>query len=420
MDNIKIALTGACHSGKTTFMDRLKKIAPDDILLSSEIIRSMNIESIDYIRKDADKYFEFEVEIIRKKWENDRAVGVLEDKICLLDRSLIDSYFYFTAYIDPGRLNSENKIKYKEYLSKFEKKLFALNSFYDQIILFKPIPVKETDKFRPQNIEQIQQKEFETIALLYSKFDMFDKVKYFDSTSEKAIPDFINIIQEQEIEDSDFLSTYSKYQSFMEGKFLTFNHILMNTYGSVEYISQNRLTMLGSALLYTTNKQESDSIINDIKDIKISKDFMNSRCYPTGFYDKNNIMIVGEAPGQYGRSIKLKYLKPAFVFAAPSHILRSTIYKLFDKMPYITNLAKYAASKNNITSADFDFCKDIFLKEVNSLQPKLIIALGNSAFNYIQTLNLDIPVKKCLHPAYPLYKGIPLETYIEGFKECIK
>jgi len=54
--------------------------------------------------------------------------------------------------------------------------------------------------------------------------------------------------------------------------------------------------------LLTTNKKVADEIIDDIKQITISQEYMNSRCYPTGILSKHALMIVGEAPGTKGRS----------------------------------------------------------------------------------------------------------------------
>ena len=65
--NLIIALSGAAHSGKTTFMEKIKNKYPDNVILLSEKIRNLEIGNIDEIRKDPVKYFELEVKIIQSK-----------------------------------------------------------------------------------------------------------------------------------------------------------------------------------------------------------------------------------------------------------------------------------------------------------------------------------------------------------------
>ena len=214
------------------------------------------------------------------------------------------------------------------------------------------------------------------------------------------------------------LSSYINYEESIVKKYLILDNIISNRFGSVVSSSFDMDYMLLSGLLFSDNVENSNMIINKIKDIEIEPDFMNSRCHPTGLFIKGNDMIVGEAPGQKGRSIKPEYLKPSFIFEKPSFILRNSIKESFNRMPYITNLLKYARSDNKVTKKDFDKTSHIFDLEVDLLSPKRIFVLGRNAFEYLSEKYSNVIYIK--HPAAILYTGEDINEYKASFKEKIK
>ena len=65
-----IVFTGGCYSGKTTSMEIIKKLLEEQgksVIFLDELIRKYNIESIDDIRKDANKYMDLQYDIISGK-----------------------------------------------------------------------------------------------------------------------------------------------------------------------------------------------------------------------------------------------------------------------------------------------------------------------------------------------------------------
>ena len=233
MKSFRIAFSGACHSGKTTFMQKLKSIMPEDVVISPEVILEENIKSIDDIRLDASKYLDFEIKIIRKKYYQDKNISNCIDKICLFDRSLIDSLFYLDHYLRKDSLTTENKMKFKEFRDKLELKIiWQLNSLYDKIIFFSPISSSNGGKFRPNELLKAQKVEYKGMSTLFEKYV---KDKYllvnFSATDPNYIPNFVKIIQEDEIQDALF-TNYIEYQKLVEDKYLLFNHICSNNYGN--------------------------------------------------------------------------------------------------------------------------------------------------------------------------------------------
>ena len=70
MKPVYIVFTGGCHSGKTTSMNMLKDIFQKQgkkVYIFSEIIRDLNIPSIDELRQNHDKYIDVQYKIINQK-----------------------------------------------------------------------------------------------------------------------------------------------------------------------------------------------------------------------------------------------------------------------------------------------------------------------------------------------------------------
>lgn len=163
-----ISISGASHSGKTTAIESLEC---DDIIIHNEIIRDYCISSIDDIRKDSNKYFELQREIITKKINQEiEAYTNINDKIHIFDRSIVDSYYYFKKYVDYDSLkNKETYNRFDNYLKNYIK--FSFEFIYDKIILFNPIDASNnTDNFRPNDIKYIQHIEFNKIKEMTELF----------------------------------------------------------------------------------------------------------------------------------------------------------------------------------------------------------------------------------------------------------
>ena len=128
-------------------------------------------------------------------------------------------------------------------------------------------------------------------------------------------------------------------------------------------------------------------------------------------------MIVGEAPGQKGRSHIGSDLKPSFIYTRTSYILREALRQTFSKTPYITNLLKYAMPDNNVPASEFKKSYHIFEKEVELMRPSKIIALGNNVDKYLARFDFDIPVVKVMHPAATLYQGMDISEYQKLYEE---
>ena len=141
MNNIILAISGAAHSGKTTAIEQLvKDLGEDRVVHNTEIIRDKKI-NIDEIRKDPIKYLDFEIEVIGEKiLQEEKANEENEGKIIFFDRSLIDSYFYFTFYLDKSSFDEINLKKYHEFLGVLTSKInIHIKELYNMIFIFEPI-----------------------------------------------------------------------------------------------------------------------------------------------------------------------------------------------------------------------------------------------------------------------------------------
>lgn len=410
-----IAISGASHSGKTTFINNLQNKLRGQVEFYDEIIRNYDFSSIDDIRKDASQYFQIQKDIITQKikQEEKAADKNKKDKLIIFDRSLADSIYYFTTYVDEKNLTDKEREDYYSffvYIYKKAKEHFA--NVYDSVFLFEPInPESNTDSFRPSNLKERQTLEYLMIKTLTLGLSPKTIIHPFNAMKDSMGEFFNRIYNHTTFKD------YKEYSSLVEDYSFDFYNILTNRYGSVP-VNDTTQNLLNGATLFTTNKANSDSIIEMTKEVETSEDFMNSRCYPTGLWDEGNVMIVGEAPGQKGRSVYGKDLKPSFIYTRTSYILREAL-KIFDKTPYITNLLKYAMPDNNVPASEFKKSYHIFEKEVELMKPSKIIALGNNVDKYLSRFDFDIPIIKVFHPAATLYQGMSIDEYIEKFKEII-
>ncbi len=162
MNNLIFAISGAAHSGKTTCIEQLSEdLGKDRVIHNTEVIRDKNI-NIDQIRLDPVKYLDFEIEVIGEKiLQEERADKENEGKIIFFDRSLIDSYFYFTFYMDKSRFDKGTLKRYHEFLGLLTTKIYIhMSELYDMIFLFEPIrEQKRFDDFTQEHLKITQENE---------------------------------------------------------------------------------------------------------------------------------------------------------------------------------------------------------------------------------------------------------------------
>jgi len=229
----------------------------------------------------------------------------------------------------------------------------------------------------------------------------------------------------------DSVQEYRVYKDRIEGDLFKEQNLDMNVthpiYGRIKpggNIATLRFECLfqnASKLSFLTREKgellnEFDSIINDIRNFKTDDEYMDSRCYPTGLAMKDNIMIVGEAPGTKGRAKEKDWLKPSFVFTRTSWILRIALQNAFGVCPYITNLLKCARPGNKVAQADFFMSFEIFKREVAAINPRGIIVLGKNPYDFLKKwFDTEIPIRYIPHPAYAWRNNWELSYYSHFF-----
>jgi len=184
MNNLIIALSGASHSGKTTFMETMKKKYPDNVILLNEEIRSLDIGNIDEIRKNPHDYLELEFKIIQAKIDSEmNSRNKYNNKVILIDRSLVDSYFYYTFYVDKSNLSADDQKQYHLFLDKlFDSMKWHCNYIYDMIYFLAPIvDLTRKDNYTQQFLKYTQKNEFNMMhTLTYGVIDNKRKIEEFN------------------------------------------------------------------------------------------------------------------------------------------------------------------------------------------------------------------------------------------------
>jgi len=172
-----IAISGACHSGKTTYIEKMYAQDKKYNIPMTEVIRTMDI-NIDEIRKDPRAYLEFEKKVISKKIMHETAAFHLDKEtnhlnetknryVYFLDRSLVDSYYYLTHYMNFTEMDDSLYEEYEEFrIYVLTTTKLHLKNLYDGILLLTPIPYPkdmENDLYRPKALRYKQLTEFESI-----------------------------------------------------------------------------------------------------------------------------------------------------------------------------------------------------------------------------------------------------------------
>lgn len=432
MSSIVIAVSGASHSGKTTFIEGVKSQFGEHVILYDEVIRRYT-KNIDEIRKNSKKYFELQLVIICEKIEQELKALIIkesdENKIILIDRSLIDSLYYYTQYVDVNNLSEVDLKKYYVFVDKIINHIeYSFTNIYDKVIFFEPIDSsKNLDPMRPKDISLKQNLESFLIRSVLKgvmvNTKTIDKFVEVDVTKIDQVGTLLKCIQNDLNKattscNSGWSNFLSKYITTVDKSFVLSN-VITNCYGSIRYNpKEDRIKPFLFSGLFSENVEESNEILELCKLYNVESEWNDSRCHPTGLFKKNNIMLVGEAPGQKGRAIDKNMLKPSFIFTTTSAILRYSIMSDKHECPYITNLLKYAKPNNKVSSLDFKDNFNIFLRELELIQPSKIIALGKNAHSYlIENAPREYidKIKPYTHPAAVTYKGVSEEN-VQSYK----
>lgn len=174
-----IAFSGGCYSGKTTIMEEIVKEI-EHCETAGEIIRGVISESIDKVRADARGYLRLQFRIINSKiWDEWRHRLTNPCDLVLVDRSLADSMFYFTTYVNRSKLTLWDRVLYWGFLMYLKAMTWCAMTFlYSKVILFTPLPTNNCDDtfFRPEQLDNNE--EYNGIA---------DILRRYRATREKMI-----------------------------------------------------------------------------------------------------------------------------------------------------------------------------------------------------------------------------------------
>ncbi len=158
----------------------------------------------------------------------------------------------------------------------------------------------------------------------------------------------------------------------------------------------------------------------------------NKVCIATGSRSAD-IMIVGENPGYHED-------KQGVPFVGLSGKLLDTYFNICGfsrEYIYITNAVKCKTPKNYVpTDLEIDNCRPYLIDEINTVKPKILIALGNTAFKSIFMYNSNTYYKfsnvvgkwftwnniKCMamyHPSFILRNENLKGEYLTMFKKIV-
>lgn len=429
--NYVIAFSGASNSFKTTTINKIKDFFGDDAVVLDEVIRKQTDLSIDEIRSDANKYVDFQIDVITQKINQEsEAIQKYDSKIILVDRTLVDSLMYYLLYVDKNQLSEESLKKYSDFYHHLESAVtYSLNEVYDKIVFMFPQKPNLEDKYRTKKLAYLQKIESDTIYNLTNQYlDNLNNLILLAGDKFNFNDFFIEIKNHLT---HDIIHSYGKYKNTLEDRDYIFDNIVMNSRKQAveidtSFLNLSNISLYLTACLFSSGKENinfSKKLFSLIKDITVDdSQFKDSLCYPTGFLDKNIPMIIGEAPGTKGRGLNESFLKPSFFFTQTSHLLRSSLF-ISAREFYITNAIKYAVENNKSSEKDFEKCFDILKKEIDYIQPEEIIILGNNTWNY---LSENLPKKildKCRrvnHPAAEVRRGVKPIAYVTNFQKIDK
>ena len=145
-------------------MHKIKERFGSDIHIVGECIRE-RIGSIDAVRNNTAEYFRLQQEVIAQKIRQEDEAKTKNGKLVLIDRSLADSLFYLTFYVDIKDLNPTLKDEYARFV-KYLTDVARARKRYDVIFMMQPLPVKVKDAMRPTDLAVTQTIEHQIIETL--------------------------------------------------------------------------------------------------------------------------------------------------------------------------------------------------------------------------------------------------------------
>ncbi len=162
--NVTFAFSGPCNAGKTTLMHKIKDRFGSKVHIVGECIRD-KITSIDVVRNSAQNYFKLQQKVVMEKIKMEDEANSGSGKLILVDRSLADSLFYTTFYIDIKALTDAQKIDYVNFVKTITETAKAKKR-YDIVFMMQPLPITVKDPMRPNDLMVTQTIEHQLIETL--------------------------------------------------------------------------------------------------------------------------------------------------------------------------------------------------------------------------------------------------------------
>lgn len=198
-----LAFSGGCFSGKTTAINALKQwftVNGVEVHTGDELVRkNAKAVFIDCLRKDSNKYLQFELDVINAKIDYEKSLRerFSDNSVILLDRALTDSLMYYMLYVNVNELNDVNLDIYIEFRNKLSEAIY--NSFantYTHLIEFSPLEstcYKQKDiEFRPIRIDTLKYIEYNTVQELNEAYYSRVQRGTYNTTKLKYIRTRIN------------------------------------------------------------------------------------------------------------------------------------------------------------------------------------------------------------------------------------
>jgi predicted ATPase len=162
--NVTFAFSGPCNAGKTTLMHKIKDRFGSRVHIVGECIRD-KITSIDVVRNSAQNYFRLQQKVVMEKIRLEDEAQHGSGKLILVDRSLADSLFYTTFYIDIKALTENQKVEYVNFVKTVTETAKAKKR-YDIVFMMQPLPITIKDPMRPNDLMVTQTIEHQLIETL--------------------------------------------------------------------------------------------------------------------------------------------------------------------------------------------------------------------------------------------------------------
>jgi len=171
-----------------------------------------------------------------------------------------------------------------------------------------------------------------------------------------------------------------------------------------------------------------DLLINDVNDMKLPNDLFSLKdkvenCYlcelsksrKNAVFSEGNgssgLMFIGEAPG----ATEDEMARP-FVGRAGEVLTKmiENVLKIKREDVYITNIVKCKPPSNRVPSAtEANLCKAYLFKQIELVKPKIIVALGETAYHYLMDENA--PISKVRGQSINYKNMVLIPTYHPSF-----